>query len=147
MNNDEMKELKQYIKEFRAYSKQSKSKGTIDTILIYREDCHFCHDQFRFFKNKVKAEFYPYGDDIRVRINDPKFEGWNNIIKRIYIIERNSEESKKILEKKNIILAGVPAWIDADTGELINTGAIGEEGMQSVFCTEGICLRNKEKKA
>lgn len=144
---DDEKELMQFIKQFRAYSKQSKAKGTIDTILMYRDSCHFCHDQFRFFKNKVKAEFYPYGDEIRVRINNPKFEGWNSIIKRIYVVERDSEEAKKILEKKNISLAGVPSWIDAETGEIINTGAIGEEGMAGVFCIDDVCLRDKNKKA
>lgn len=167
--NDEEKELMQYIKQFRAYSKQSKAKGTVDTILVYRDDCHFCHDQFRFFKNKVKAEFYSHGDEIRVRIGNPSLthtpeskaslpkkqiarlksmtEKWKNIINRIYVIERNSEEAKKMLEKKDISLAGVPSWIDAETGEIINTGAIGEEGMTSVFCTEEVCLRNKGKKA
>lgn len=140
--NAEEKELKQYIAAFHLYSKQNAANDTVDTILVYRKDCHFCHDQFRFFKNKVKAEFYQYGEDIRLKINNPDYEKFRDIIKRMYIMEKDSAEAKKLVKKYNLQIPGVPAWIDID-GSLINTGALGEEGIKSVFCTEGVCLRKK----
>ena len=121
-------DVARFIAAFRRNSVEAKKNGTITKVLIYRKDCHFCHDQFRAI---AKMGF---------RVKDGQLVGsaanMSRIADRIYIVERNSKEALNF-EKKTKKLEAVPAWFDFDPSKkppiiFLQYGAVGPEGIKSL---------------
>ena len=118
-----------FIAAFRKNSVLAKKNGTITKILIYRNDCHFCHDQFRAL---AKMGF---------KVKDGQLAGsaanMSRIADRIYIVERNSKEASTFEQKSGKKIDAVPAWFDFDPGKkppvtVLQYGAVGPEGIRAL---------------
>lgn len=121
-------ELARFIRDFRRYSKESLDNGTVNTILMYRVDCGACHQQFRHFKNWFKVCFAKTKNLNKMR----ESQKMCRIFNRIYIIERNSAEAKKFLDKTGFKMEASPAWFDYPSGQFLQYGLLEANALKIV---------------